>query len=714
MSRSWRSRPTGSWFSRLWRPWSSINPFRRPGQTINQTKTVGIRDLVASPEEVAVKPERRWRAIGGVFGMLLIVLLGRLFMLQVLEHGSSVANANGNALRVSTIPANRGVIFDRSGNPMVTNMDTIQIQLSQVEANLHPEDIGALALLTHQTSKAVTKEVMNPQYNPYQPAPILSGAPASMVDFISQHPGEFPGVTVEPISQRSYPYGGLTASQVLGYVGPVTGAEIAANPGAGYQTNSVIGKTGVESYYEQFLRGRDGASTLEVNAAGNILGTVKSVPAKTGDTLILNIDAPLQQAVDTALAQDIQRVRKTRDPVSGKFPAALNGAAIVMNVHTGAVLALSSYPSYNVSSFVNGLSQTEFQKLLNEGAFTNYPLQGLYVPGSTFKMITATTQLQTGIMGANTLVNDSGQFVVPGCQGNAAAHGCIFHDDEGIAAGLISLPMALTVSSDYYFYNLGYLFWSHQAQYGTTPVQNVAAQYGLGQYTNIDLPEESQGRVDSPTVRQALHAAAPKAFPNASWYTGDNVEMAFGQGSTAVTPIEMADAYATFANGGTRYQPEVAAAVEGQNGKVIVQYGPHVLGHVNLPASVRDPILQGLIGVVNNPKGTAYYPFHQYATFNMNSFVVAGKTGTASNAYGEEPNSWFVSFAPANSPEYMVMCVIGQGGYGADAAAPVVAEIYNFLVKHPAPALNLSPRIEIAHPAAPHHAKSHKTAKNAG
>ena len=712
MAGSWRDRPTGTWFSRLWRPWTSINPFRRPGRAINESKPVGIRDLVASPEEVEARPQRRWFILGAFFALLFCGLIVRLFMLQVLEHGTAISAVNNNAIRTSTLPANRGYILDRNGNALVTNVDTTQILLSQVEAALHPNVEGALALLTHQRLSQIHTEVLNPQFNPYQPAPIVTNAPASMVDFIQLHPSEFPGVTVTPVSQRSYPYGGSTASQVLGYVGPITGAEIAANPNAGYQTNSVIGKTGIESYYEQYLRGHDGENTLEVNAAGNILGAVKTTPPKIGDSVVLNIDAGLQRALDGYLAQGILRDRRTVDPVSGKIPPAPDGAAIVLDPRNGAVLAMSSYPSFNLNDFVNGLSEKTFKALLNEGAFTNYPIQGLYTPGSTFKMISATAMLDTGIFSAYQTVDDTGAFKVPGCYGGA--HGCVFHDDEGIGSGLIDLQTALTKSSDYYFYNLGYLFWSHQAEYGQTPIQNIAAKYGLGQYTNIDLPGESIGRVDSPTVRKELHAMAPKAFPNYSWYTGDNIEMAFGQGSTAVTPIEMATAYATFANGGTRYQPEVAAAIVSPSGKPIIRYGAHVLSHVSLAPSVRNPILAGLIGVVNNPAGTAYYPFHTYATFNMNSFVVAGKTGTASNAYGEEPNSWFVSFAPANNPRYVVLCVSAQGGYGANAAAPVVAETYNYLVKHPVGPLVIKPHVQrngLPVVTTPKAAKHHKNAK---
>jgi penicillin-binding protein 2 len=369
------------------------------------------------------------------------------------------------------------------------------------------------------------------------------------------------------------------------------------------------------------------------------------------------------------------------DPTTKKHPQAPNGAAIVMNVNTGAVLAMSSYPSFNLDSFVNGLSNAAFKQLITEGAFNNYAIQGLYTPGSTFKLVTATAALQTGIFPADKLIDDTGTYKVPGClQGG---HGCVFHDDDNQGAGFVDLPLALTVSSDYYFYNLGYLFWANQTKYGQTPIQNVAHRYGLDQYTNVDLPNETEGRVDSPAVRRILHAESPTNFPNVAWYTGDNIEMAFGQGTTAVTPIEMANAYATFANGGTRYEPEVAAAIINAHNKVVVRYQPHVLGHVNLPASIRDPILQGLEGVVESSRGTANGTFAHIVNFSLASYPIAGKTGTASNAPGEEPNSWFVGFGPATHPQYVVLCVVAEGGYGADAAAPVVAEAFNYLVAHP-------------------------------
>ena len=665
---------------------------------------------MASPDEVRARPGRRWLIIGGFFTLLFISLIVRLFFLQIVDHQASVNAVLANSLRVTTIPAARGMILDRTGHPLVTNVTNTEIRLSRAEAALYPAVIGSLSSLTGLSVKQINADLANQQYDPYQPAPILNNAPAHEVEFITLHPSEFPGVSVLDVSTRSYPNGGALGAQVLGYVGPINQAEINANPNAGYLPSSTIGKTGIESYYEQYLRGKDGTSTLEVTANNAILGSVKTTPPTVGDTVALNIDTGLQKALDGYLANGILTIRHTLDNVSHLYPPAINGAAIVLDPNNGQVLAMSSYPSYNLNSFVSGLSNNVFKQLLGEGAFNNYAIQGIYTPGSTFKLVTATTELQTGIMSASHLIDDTGTFTVPGCL-KGPNHGCSFHDDDNSAAGIIALPTALTVSSDYYFYNLGYLFWSQTNKYGQTPIQNVAANYGLTQVTNIDLPNEAQGRVDSPAVRIALHAAAPKAFPSVSWYTGDNIEMAFGQGTTALSPIALANAYATFANGGTRYAPEVAAAIISPHGKVLIRYTPRVLGHVHLPPGIRNPILQGLTGVVENPSGTAYSAFHRVINFSLSSFPIAGKTGTASNAPKLEPNSLFVAFGPTTHPKYVVLCVIDEGGYGASAAAPIVARTFNYLVAHPIKPVKL--RAQLTTPTTTAH-KATSTSKKSG
>ena len=222
------------------------------------------------------------------------------------------------------------------------------------------------------------------------------------------------------------------------------------------------------------------------------------------------------------------------------------------------------------------------------GAFNNYAIQGLYTPGSTFKLVTATTELQTGIMSAVSVRGRHrglhGAGLSQGCQPAGASFTTTTTRQPAKSTCPRPSRCRRTTTSTTWATLL-----VDQSRYGQTPIQNVAAEYGLSQPTNIDLPDEVQGRVDSPEVRKELHAEAPKAFPDVTWYTGDNIEMAFGQGTTAVTPIALADAYATFANGGTRYAPEVAAAIVNPHGQVVVRYAPHVIGHVNLPAQRPRP-----------------------------------------------------------------------------------------------------------------------------
>ncbi len=237
------------------------------------------------------------------------------------------------------------------------------------------------------------------------------------------------------------------------------------------------------------------------------------------------------------------------------------------------------------------------------------------------------------------------------------------------------------MSSDDFFYNLGYLFYAKPAQYGQTPIQDQAAQYSLGELTGIDLPGEVQGRVDSQAERVKLHAENPKAFPNTTWYTGDNIEMAFGQGGTYITPIEQAVAYSTFANGGTRYAPQVAAAVVDPSGQVVKKFAPQVTGHVAISPANYQALLTGFRAWSTEPRAAP--PTASSRRLNFPGGV-AGKTGTADTEPGKEPTAWFVGFGPtATAAQYVVVCVIDQAGYGATAAAPVVGTIFNYLATHP-------------------------------
>ena len=560
-----------------------------------------------------------------------------------------------------------------------------EIVLSRAEAQANPSVIGKVAALTGQTPATVDKALTNEQYSPYQPVPVLSNAPMATVQFLEEHQGSYPGVSVEQVAQRSYPQGGATGAQLLGYVGDITAQELSEHPNQGYIQSSLIGKSGLEAEYEQVLRGTAGEQSLEVNRTGTVVGSLHHTNPTQGDTLVTNIDLGLQQALENSLASQIAIDRKTPDVQDGgRLPPAINGAAVALDPQTGAVLTLASYPTYNLNEWIGGISTANYGAISVAGAENNYAIQGLFTPGSTFKLITATAALEDQIISPGTFVDDTGTFRIPNCTGGS----CTFHNNDSEALGEVNLVSASTQSDDYYFYNLGELFWNQRARFGETAIQNVGAAYGLESPTGIDLPNESTGRIDSPLVRKQLHTEDPKAFPYDTWYTGDNVEMAFGQGGTVLTPIALADAYATFANGGTHYVPQIVSAVVSPSGKVVENFPARVSHNakgqpdtVSLPASVSGPILQGLEGVISNPKGTGYAAFQG---FPLSRFLLAGKTGTASpNAPGQEPNSWFVAFGPIPNPQYVILVVIGQGGYGASAAAPVVRAGFNYLEANP-------------------------------
>jgi penicillin-binding protein 2 len=489
---------------------------------------------------------------------------------------------------------------------------------------------------------------------------------------------------VETVTQRTYPQGGTTATHVLGYIGDITPTYLAAHPNDGYVQGSQIGVAGIEAQYEPYLRGVNGRQALSVDSKGTVVGTLSTTAPQIGDTAVLNIDNGLQQAVQNALQQQILTDRRTPDVANGGvLPPAPNGAAIVMNPNNGQILALASFPTYDVSEWVGGISSANFAALQSSGAENDNAIDGLYTPGSTFKLVTATAALQAGLITPGAYYDDTGSYKISGCPAPGVNNdtGCTLHDAPGDSGGTYDVTGALTVSSDAFFYHLGDLFWQNRGQFGDTPIQNEAGQYGEGTITGIDLPGEAQGRVDSYLTRAKLHAENPKGFPYAaSWFTGDNVEMAFGQGETVLTPLEQLVSYATFANGGTRYAPEVASEiVDPDTGKVVKKIAPQVTGHVAISPTNYSAMLQGFEGAISSPNGTAYGAFQGFPT-NWN---LAGKTGTASNSPGEEPNSWFVAFGPNPNPQYVVLAVIAQGGYGADAAAPVVRNIFNYLVTNP-------------------------------
>ncbi|MGH8994946.1 MAG: penicillin-binding protein 2 [Acidimicrobiales bacterium] len=681
---------------------------RRPRRAprMRPRRSVNVGALVASPQEVPSRPNVRVAVIGLLFLALFATMVLRLWSLQIIGQKSATAAVNQNQVRTVPAPAARGQILDRNGVVLVGNQNEQQIVLSRYEARVNPSIIAKVAALVGQTPAQVNKALKDSQFSQYQPVPVLTGAPMATIQYLDDHQAEFPGVSVQQASVRTYPEGGTcgcTATHVLGYVGPISQAELKENPGLGYQPSSQVGQSGLEHQYEQDLRGVSGQDELVVNAQNQVVGTLHKSQPKEGDILVTNVDTNLQLAVQAALTSLIQADRNTTDPTTHLYPAATDAAAIVEDVNSGAILALASSPTYNLNDWVGGISQANYQAL-SQGCtaavsgcpLDNYAIQGLYTPGSTFKLVTATAALKDGLISAGQYIDDTGTFNVPGCNtSGGAAAGCAFHDDEAQGAGGVNVTTALTLSDDFYFYELGDMFYNQASRYGATPIQSMADDYGLDQVTGIDLSGEVQGRVDSQAERQLLHKEAPAGFPNTTWYAGDNIEMGFGQGGTVVTPIGLANAYATFANGGTRYKPEIGSAlVDPETDKVVKRIKPQATGHIGFTPAVYDPILQGLEGVVEG-NGTAGPTFKTYAHFDLSNYRIAGKTGTADTAPKnivkgtDEPNAWFVAFGPIPNPQYVVAVVVDHGGYGAQAAAPAVMNIFNYLVTNPIGPLKL-------------------------
>jgi penicillin-binding protein 2 len=607
---------------------------------------------------------------------LFSLMIVRLWYIQVLDSKAFNALVQANIIRTAIIPPTRGLIFDREGDILVGNKIVEEITVDRSFFTGGNSETKALAALLSMSTKQLVQNASNPNYSNYQPVPVAIDVSQDVVAYLEQHKNMFPGVNVVLTTERTYPYGDL-AAQLLGYVGPISSQELKLPQFSSYPSTAIIGQNGIEASYEKYLQGHPGIEKYVVNSRGQVVTSLAQKPPVSGDNVVLSLDLGLEQDLQTALVNQIKIDRGRFDPIHGIYPPAPGGAAVVLDVNTGQVLAMVSYPSYNPSIWVGGISQSQYSQLTSPQS--NYPLlnraiQGLYTPGSVFKLATATAALDYGLIGTGYTYDDAtGTFRIPNCSGQ-----CVFHDDDSQAMGTIGIPEAIGASDDVFFYNLGYQFYIRQSQYGPTPIQDIAAKYGLGQITGIDLPGEFEGRVDSPTVR------AKDKFLAQGWYAGDQIEMAFGQGGTVITPIQLATAYATFANGGTRYAPFVADTIVRPSGKIVHTNQPKAVDTVSLSSPIKNVLLQGFLDAVYASYGTVGSTGIFDSSFpESSSFPIAGKTGTASVGNNKEPNANFVAFGPAYSPQYVVAVMIEQAGYGATAAAPVALSAFQYLKAHP-------------------------------
>ena len=630
-------------------------------------------------------PRMRLSMLTVVAMALFASLFARLYDLQVVGSSDYQVQAEANRVRTVQVPAPRGRILDRNGKVLVDNRVAVVVAVDRNAFNDLAKDEQAdllerlsreLTAVDHAiTPDQITERLADNRYSRYAPVPVAADVPEALKIYLDEHRDRFPSVEVERAAVRDYPYGRLGA-HILGYVGKINDDEltfVADYKAKPYTLNDEIGKTGVERTYEPYLRGIPGLRRIEVDADGDPVRVISEREPRPGDDLVLTIDVDLQALAEQRLQEGLADAR-ARPPRKDNPPNnATTGAVVVEDPNDGRVLALASYPTYDPTAFIDGIDAQEWGYLndpVNHYPLNNWAIQGQWAPGSTYKPFVGYAALRSGLMAPDTVFFDGGGYQIPGCTGLK----CYRSNAGGAAYGSVTMPEALTVSSDAYFYSVGAQFWLQRDRLGgEAGLQGYLAPWGLGEETGVALTGERPGRVPDPTWKREYNE---QVGGDPDWRTGDNVNMGIGQGDVLVTPLQLANGYATLANGGTRYVPQVALRAEAyQSGRVTKEFEPEVRGKVDLPAQLRQPLIDGLAGVP--VRGTAAGAF---AGFPLDTFGVAGKTGTA-QVDNKADTALFSAFGPVGAPRYQVTAVLEESGFGATSAAPVVRAIFEVLAR---------------------------------
>ncbi|HWB69870.1 MAG TPA: penicillin-binding protein 2 [Solirubrobacterales bacterium] len=579
---------------------------------------------------------------GGVAVVLFAILFLRLWYLQIGSGDKYLAEANNNRTREYRVSAPRGEILARDGEVLVGNRTSQALLVNPAKLPADPAERRAeltrLGELAHMSLHKVRRTM-------HEQLKVAAGAPVTLrrdvrkdlVYYLQENQDRFPGVDVQHVFVRRYPHGAM-AAHVLGSVNEIDEEELNEPRYRGLQPGDEIGNSGVEDTYDRYLRGKPGTTRIQVNALGEPTpgGELVSKLPTPGDNLRLSLDPKVQAAGEEALAA-----------------RGLPGAFVTMNVDNGQILGLGSFPTFDPTVFTKTLTQAQVNALYRDpvsAPLTDRAIQGLYPTGSTFKLITAMAALNTGLITPSTTVDDGGSIMIGEQK---------FQNAGGESFGPVDLISALRVSSDVYFYLLGWKMWDSGA------LQHWAHLLGIGRPTGIDLPGEEVGLLPSKAWRDRLYREGETDRP---WSAGDNVQLATGQGDLQTNPLQMAIAYATLANGGTVVTPHVGLEIEDAAGRVLHEFAPPVRRHVDVDPTYRSAILEGLHEAAQSPGGTSYGVFGGFPV------PVAGKTGTAQRPPNPD-QSWYVVLAPYPNPRIVTAVTIEQGGFGAWSAAPAALNI---------------------------------------
>ncbi|MFD8007912.1 penicillin-binding protein 2 [Streptomyces mirabilis] len=635
---------------------------------------------------------------------LLGTLGGRLWYLQIRNGQEYAKEASGNHVQQVVQPAVRGSILDARGVPIADNETRLVVSASRTDLMKMKDDgkavLTKLAGVLDMKPEDVIQKVRlcdaktpQPCWNgsPYQPIPITDEATAKQALQIRERSEDFPGISAEPEAVRRYAAPGkANTAQVLGYLSPVTDAEItqAKDSSSPYLRSDQVGRSGLERQYDKELRGKAGVTRYEVDNLGRVIGKAKSDAAQSGSNLVTSIDSRVQRVAEYELDTAMKTARQQFDKITGENYKADSGAVVVMEAKTGRIVAMASAPTYDPNAWVGGISAKDYKALT--GKNSDYPLlnraiQGQSAPGSTFKVVSTAAAVEAGYEW------DGGYP----CTSSYSVGGQVFKNFEGENFGPISLGRALEVSCDTVFYGLADNEWKKDG--GINPKKGepkdyffkAAHQFGLGKETGVDLPNEVTGRVPDRQWKQSYWKANKDvwcktgkkdgdyvqkiAYENClegnKMREGDEINYSIGQGDTLVTPIQEAMIYGALANGGTIHAPTIGKAIVSADGKTVQEIKPKVKGKLPISKDTLKGMNSALEGVVT--RGTAAWKFGGWP---QDKITLHAKTGTA-EVYGKQTTSWFATY----TKDYTVVMTIAQAGTGSGASGEAVRNIYNAL-----------------------------------
>jgi penicillin-binding protein 2 len=581
--------------------------------------------------------------IASIALLCLVSILGiRLWYLQILKGDEYFKLSENNRTRLHWLNAPRGMIDDHLGRPLVANRPYFNVTLAREDSpNPSAKVLNKLAtILGVDINELLDRIRESEDYPRYVPFLLKEDIDWKTLVTIENHLYDLPGVRIEVLPSREYPYENL-GSHLFGYLGRINEKELAAQEVGVYQPNDQLGKLGLEKIYEKQLRGEPGRQYVEVDAQGFEQREVSVQKPLPGSDLKLTIDRDMQDAAEEAL-----------DGVAG--------AAVAMEVSTGRILAIASSPPLELNQFIGGISTKNWNEMMTNDLkpLTDKPIQGQYPPASTYKLVVALAGLGEGVINADTTFF---------CNGAMKFKGRDYHCWKKHGHGAISLERALAESCDVYFYNVG-------MKVGIEKLAQYAKSLGLGTPTGVLLEHEKSGVVPNDEWKRRRFGKP--------WYEGETMSASIGQGYDLATPLQICEMTATLVNGGIRYRPQVVEAIMDSDGNVVKSFEPIVDGHAMGSAKSLDLIRAGMVAAVNTPHGTA-------SVVKMDTVLVGAKTGTGQVVkveqykhlqdkdipYKYRDHAWITCFAPADKPEIAVTVLVEHGLHGATGAGPVAKRI---------------------------------------